>query len=102
MKFSMVLLAGIIALCVAAAIIIALAVWVIIDFDSFWTTFHIVFLDLESSTFDPATSRMIRICPEELFADFTGRLGTYVAILTAGVGMICAAFLAKGKKKKAE
>ena len=94
--------AYLIALCVAAAIIIALAVWVIIDFDSFWTTFHVVFLDLESSTFDPAESRMIRICPAELFADFTGRLGSYVAILAGGFGLICGACLAIGKKKKAE
>ncbi len=91
--------AYLIALCVAAVIIIALAVWVAVDFDGFWVTFHIVFLDLESSTFDPATSRMIRICPAELFADFTGRLGGYVAALTGAVGIACALHLHLIKKQ---
>lgn len=90
--------AYLIALGAAVVIIIALAVWVIIDFDSFWTAFHVVFLDLESSTFDPATSRMIRICPAELFADFAGRLGSYAAILTGACGVACYLYLRKQNK----
>lgn len=93
--------AYLIALGVAALIIIALAVWVIVDFDSFWTMFHVVFLDLESSTFDPAASRMIRICPPELFADFVGRLGSYAAILVGGAGIICFLCLRGRKNRKA-
>lgn len=91
--------AYLIALAAALVIVIALAVWVIVDFDSFWTMFHVVFLDLESSTFDPSESRMIRICPAELFADFTGKLGSYAAILTGAAGIACFLFLRKTKKK---
>jgi|GEM_PF-372336 len=62
--------AFLIALGVLLVIIIALGIWMAVDFDSFWEMFHVVFLDLESSTFDPAVSNMIRICPAELFSDF--------------------------------
>lgn len=63
--------------------IIAMAVWMAIDFDSFWRAFHVVFLDLESSTFDPAESNMINICPAELFFDFIKRFA-----LKAGLGLL--------------
>ena len=63
-------------------VVIALGIWIAVDFDSFWTMFHVVFLDLESSTFDPAVSRMIRICPAELFSDFIKHFA-----LIAGLGL---------------
>ena len=93
--------AYLIALGAALVIIIGLAVWIVIDFDSFWTMFHVVFLDLESSTFDPAVSRMIRICPAELFADFIGNLGTYAAILVGAFAVAGAIYLRASKKKNA-
>lgn len=68
---------------VVAAFIIAFGIWIAVDFDSFWTEFHVVFLDLESSTFDPAVSNMIRICPGELFSDIIGRFA-----LAAGLALI--------------
>lgn len=81
--------------------VIALAVWMLIDFDSFWTMFHVVFLDLESSTFDPVSSRMIRICPPELFGDFIGSLGNYAAFFAGGAAVFFAVYLAvTGRKKK--
>ncbi|MCR5809293.1 MAG: DUF1461 domain-containing protein [Clostridiales bacterium] len=88
-----------IAFIAALVLVIALAVWIVIDFDSFWTTFHVVFLDLESSTFDPAESRMIRICPAELFADFTGMLGTYAALFVGGGAVLSMIYLAYTRKK---
>lgn len=92
--------ACLIAFIIALVIVIGLAIWVIVDFDSFWTMFHVVFLDLESSTFDPAESRMIRICPAELFADFTGNLGTYAAVFDGGLAALSVIYLAVTKKKK--
>ncbi|MBO4385252.1 MAG: DUF1461 domain-containing protein [Clostridia bacterium] len=92
--------AYLIAFIIALVVVIALAVWVIVDFDSFWTMFHVVFLDLESSTFDPAESRMIRICPAELFADFTGILGNYAAVFDGGFAALSVIYLAVTKKKK--
>ncbi|MBO6060725.1 MAG: DUF1461 domain-containing protein, partial [Clostridia bacterium] len=75
--------AFLIALGVLIVIIAALGIWMAVDFDSFWRMFHVVFLDLESSTFDPAVSRMIRICPAELFSDFIMHFA-----LIAGLGLI--------------
>lgn len=75
--------AFLIALGALLVIVIALGIWIAVDFDSFWTMFHVVFLDLESSTFDPAVSRMIRICPAELFSDFIKHFA-----LIAGLGLL--------------
>ena len=93
--------AYLIAFGIAVLIVIALAVWIIIDFDSFWRMFHVVFLDLESSTFDPAVSRMIRICPAELFADFIGRMGVWTAFLDGGAAVLCVLYLIFSRKKNA-
>lgn len=95
--------AYIIAFCVAVAVIIAFAVWVLIDFDSFWHMFHRVFFAKQGNwTFDPAVSRMIRICPAGLFADFVGRLGAYASVLTGAVGAACVLYLVKNKNMKAQ
>ena len=75
--------AFLITLAVLIVFIAAMAVWIAVDFNSFWRVFHIVFLDLESSTFDPAESRMIRICPENLFSDMIARFAMF-----AGLGLI--------------
>lgn len=92
--------AYLIALGVLLLIVLILGVWIAIDFDSFWTVFHIVFLDLESSTFDPAESRMIRICPAELFSDFIGIFAFYAAVLVLIAAALCVwRLIRKGKKK---
>ena len=91
--------AYLIALGVLALIILILGVWIAIDFDSFWTVFHIVFLDLESSTFDPAESRMIRICPAELFSDFIGNFALYAAVLVLIAAALCVWRLVRKDKK---
>lgn len=75
--------AFLIALGVLLLIVIGLGIWMAVDFDSFWTAFHIVFLDLESSTFDPAVSNMIKICPAELFFDIIKHFA-----LIAGLGLL--------------
>ena len=86
---------------VLVVVMIALGIWASVDFDSFWAAFHVVFLDLESSTFDPAQSRMIRICPPELFADFIGRFAVYSAVLVGIAAVACAVYLVVTRKKHA-
>lgn len=79
--------------------VLVIGLWAVIDFDSFWAVFHIVFLDLESSTFDPAVSRMIRICPAELFSDMVLRIfGTGLA-LSAVIAALGGAYLIISKKR---
>lgn len=73
--------------------LLVLGLWAILDFDSFWRVFHIVFLDLESSTFDPAASRMIRICPAELFGDMVMRIFVFGLAVGAVLAAAAAVYL---------
>ena len=77
--------------------IAAVGLWAILDFDSFWSAFHVVFLDLESSTFDPVYSRMIRICPAELFEDMVLRIFTRAGLVMLLLALAGAVYLAVSK-----
>lgn len=84
------------------AAIVLICVWAVLDFSDFWIVFHIIFLDIEGSVFDPAISRMIRICPEKLFFDMIIRIFT----IGLGVCMLVAVamgvyLLIRSKNKKA-
>ncbi len=72
--------AFLIVLGVLVLLIAAIAVWMAVDFDSFWHAFHAVFLDVEGSYFDWRVSNMIRICPAELFSDFIKHFALIVGI----------------------
>lgn len=52
---------------VFAVVIAFLGIWIAVDFNSFWTTFHLIFFTNELWLLDPATSRMINMMPLELF-----------------------------------
>ena len=75
------------------AIAAALAVWAAVDFHSFWILFHAIFLDVPSSTFDPAESLMIRICVQQLFSDLILRIAVYTvsacAVISILAGIVC-------------
>ena len=51
--------------------------WAALDFSSFWTSFHQTLFWNDLWLFDPATSRMINILPEQFFHDFVIRLVIY-------------------------
>ena len=76
-----------------AAIAAALAIWAAVDFYSFWILFHAIFLDVPSSTFDPAESLMIRICVQQLFSDLILRIAVYTvsacAVISILAGIVC-------------
>lgn len=78
--------------------LLALGAWAALDFNSFWAVFHIVFLDLESSTFDPAVSRMIQICPAELFFDMVLRIFLFAGGTMAAIAAVCGVYIKKGGK----
>ncbi|MBR4436086.1 MAG: DUF1461 domain-containing protein [Clostridia bacterium] len=80
--------------------LLALGAWAAIDFNSFWAVFHIVFLDLESSTFDPAVSRMIRICPAELFFDMVLRIFLFAGGAMAVIAAVCGVYLKRRRKEE--
>lgn len=76
-----------ICLSAVAAFFAVIAAWALMDFQSFWYVFHLIFLDIEGSTFDPAVSRMIRICPEQLFFDMCMR----ICAISLGICLLFAA-----------
>lgn len=79
---------------------VVLGVWVLVDFNSFWTGFHYLFFDNDLWLMDPAVCRMIRICPLELFYGIVVRMGS--AFLTAfGVIPAVCAILYKRKERRA-
>lgn len=62
-----------IAAAVFGAVLIALGIWVAVDFNSFWTEFHHLFFTNDLWLMDYATCRMIRICPLPLFNEIVVR-----------------------------
>lgn len=71
-----------------AAIIVLLGLWVAVDFNGFWTAFHLLFFDNDLWLMDPAYCRMIRICPLELFYGIVVRAGTAFALLCVGAPLL--------------
>lgn len=85
--------AFLVCLAVFAVVACALAIWAVADFSSFWVAFHVVFLDLESSVFDLFESRMMRVCPEELFYDMIVRFAAYAGAFTGAAAIAAGAYL---------
>lgn len=92
--------AYLVSLCVFIVIMAAVGIWLAVDFDSFWRIFHIIFLDLESSTFDPRFSRMIQICPAALFEDMVIRIVLFASAALFTLGAPSALYLIFSKKRK--
>ena len=83
---------------VFGAALLAMLVWVLVDFYGFWTQFHYLFFDNMLWLMDPASCRMIRICPLELFYGIV--LGTVLGF--AAFGVLCSLLLRRLYKKSAE
>lgn len=62
-----------------------LAAFAALDFTAFWTAFHHLFFANDLWLMDPATDRMIRICPEQLFSDIVFRFGAGFLIVFAAL-----------------
>lgn len=65
--------------------IMAIIVYVLADFTSFWTNFHQVFFDNDYWLLDPRTSIMINLFPESFFFDLVIRIilwfvGIYIVL----------------------
>lgn len=86
----------------AGFIIIAglLAIWVLADFNSFWTSFHLLFFTNDLWLLDPATSRMINICPLQLFYDIVVRMGAAFGISIALPAVAGIIYLAVRKRRE--
>ncbi|MBQ1288989.1 MAG: TIGR01906 family membrane protein [Erysipelotrichaceae bacterium] len=62
------------ALCVFAGIFAALGLYAFIDFDRFWTDFHLLLFDNDLWLLDPATEIMINMVPSAFFSALVYRI----------------------------
>jgi len=87
---------------VLGVIIVGLGVWVAVDFNSFWVAFHHLFFDNDLWLLDYATSRMIRICPEQLFFDIVVRFALLFLIPFAILLVLSILFRGWGRRREKE
>ena len=88
-----------IAAAVFGAVLIALGIWVAVDFNSFWTEFHHLFFTNDLWLMDYRTCRMIRICPLQLFNEIVVRFAL-IFLIPFALMLALAAWGKKGSKQK--
>ncbi|MEG1548221.1 MAG: TIGR01906 family membrane protein [Clostridia bacterium] len=81
-------------------ILVGLGAWMLIDFNSFWTQFHYAFFTNDLWMLDPATCRMIRICPERLFFDIIVRFAILFLVPMAILYAFSRIFVRHGRKRE--
>ncbi|MEN6470763.1 MAG: DUF1461 domain-containing protein [Clostridiaceae bacterium] len=69
----------------------AVGAFAALDFAAFWTAFHHLFFTNDLWLLNPATDRMIRICPEQLFSDIVLRFGAGFLIVFAALLIVALA-----------
>ncbi len=79
-----------------------LGAWVLIDFNSFWTSFHLLFFTNDLWILDPATSRMINMMPLQLFYDIVLRFAGLFLGVWAGCIVLSLLLLHREKRKRAK
>ena len=77
-----------------------LAVWAIIDFNSFWIQFHMLFFNNDLWLLDPRTSRMINMLPSEFFSTIIAEFA--MVFLVAAAVLLVVAIIIKSRAKKRE
>ena len=67
----------------------AFAVWAAVDFSSAFTFFHEVLFTNDLWLLDPETDMLLRLLPEQFFADFAGTIAAralaYMAAVPLGI-----------------
>ncbi|MCR5230708.1 MAG: TIGR01906 family membrane protein [Solobacterium sp.] len=71
------------------ALISVIGVWVMLDFNNFWTNFHLFFFDNDLWLLDPRTSIMINLFPETFFFDMVVQiiLGFLACMIAASISI---------------
>lgn len=70
-----------------------LGAYAIIDFDSFWTSFHYIFFSNDLWLLNPATDFMILMFPEQLFFQLVLRIIACFSIGMGSIFVLCLYFL---------
>ncbi len=71
------------------AIIVVILLLAVVDFSSFWTTFHKIFFRNQLWILDPSTDILIMMVPSQFFFDLVTKIGIWyfgiMAVLTVGM-----------------
>ena len=86
------------------ALVIAVVVWALVDFNSFWTAFHHVFFTNDLWILDPRTDILIQMVPSQFFFDLVTRIIVrFVAIFAAlNIAAAFGRWLYKRKARQAQ
>ena len=82
-------------------IIALLGIYALLDFNSFWTSFHKVFFTNDLWLLYP-DERLIQMVPEQFFSDLVARIVLLLVIFAGIPAAVCAFFRVHIKKKEAE
>jgi len=83
-------------------VIAALGLYAALDFNSFWTSFHLLFFSNNLWLLDPSTDILIMMVPGEFFFDLVIRI--ILLFASAFIASVIVSFIAKrviGKKERA-
>lgn len=73
---------------IAGALFAGLTVWILLDFETFWTNFHYLFFSNDLWLLDPRTSLMINMFPLAFWSEVCRRI---VVMFAVGAGTLLAA-----------
>ena len=90
----------VLASCLFVIVAAVLSAWALIDFSSFWTSFHLLFFDNDLWLLDPLTSRMINMFPAEFFERLIRRFVLLFVPCFAALAACAAAVLGAGVKRR--
>ena len=83
------------------AVIGAVGVMILTNFQTFWINFHKVFFTNDLWLLDPKTDLMIRMLPEGYFMDIAIRIGTLACVFVGLLLLVGAGLSCWGRKKEA-
>lgn len=89
-----------VSLAIIGCIILAIALWMLIDFDSFWTQFHLIFFRNDLWMLDPAESVMIQMFPLQFWLALCKSIAIQFVGIFAALGVACTVFLAIRNNRK--
>ena len=74
-------------------LILAIVIWMAIDFDSFWTNFHHVFFRNDLWQLDPKKSVMINMYPLEFWYDLCKNIASAIGLICGGLLLLSIGYL---------
>lgn len=74
--------------------------WVALDFNGFWTNFHLLFFTNDLWQLSPETSVLIQMVPEQFFLDIVVRILTLFGGALLALAVVCSGVLIYRRRKR--